>query len=164
MKISSKEVLKLRNKTGVSVMNCKKALEEAKGDFDKATSILKKQSALVANEKEEKETSEGVIESYIHNNKKVGVMIELSCGTDFVAKNEEFKSLAHDLAMQIAATNPKYIQIKDAPSGTDKEVCLLNQEFIKDPTVKISDLINQKVAKFGENIQVKKFIRYKVGE
>lgn len=150
--ISSKDIQQLRVKTGVGIMDCKKALEEAKGDAKKAIEILKKKGAVKALKKAEKSTSQGLIESYIHSNGKIGVLIEVNCETDFVARNPEFNELVHDLAMQIASMDPKNVrELKD-------------QEFIKDPDLKIEELLNQKIAKIGENIQIKRFVRYQLGE
>ncbi len=162
MVISTKEVIKLRKETQAPLMACKQALEEAGGDFRKALQILKEKSQMWAEGKRDKEVPEGIIECYLHSNNKLGVMLELSCQTDFVAKNQEFKNLAHDLALQIAATNPKYIGIEEAPQGAREEDCLLSQPFIKNPNLRISELIDQQIAKFGENIRIKRFIRYEV--
>jgi elongation factor Ts len=150
-KISVKQIKELRDKTGASISYCREALEKAEGDIKKALSHLREKGAEIAEKRKEKEASEGIIDSYIHMNKKVGVLAELSCETDFVAKNNEFQNLAHDLAMHIAAMNPKDI----------KE--LLGQDFIKDEAITVTGLINEKVTKLGENIQIKRFIRYKIG-
>lgn len=143
-------IKKLREKTGVGILEAKKILEETKGDFEKALAVLKERGIEEITGKKDKETKEGVIESYIHSNFKIGVLIELLCETDFAAKNPEFKELAHGIAMQIAAMNPK-----------DKEE-LLSQEFIKDPSLSIKNLLDQAILKFGENIKIGKFIRYEL--
>lgn len=150
--IKSEDIQKLREKTGVGIMDCKKALEEAKNDFKKAIEVLKKSGAMKAAKKAQRVTSQGLIESYIHANGKIGVLIEVNCETDFVCRNSIFKGLVHDLAMQIASMNPK--AIKD----------LEKQEFIKDPDLTIKDYITQKIAQTGENIQIKRFIRYELGK
>lgn len=149
--ISSKEIQTLRAKTGVGVMDCKKVLEEAKGDQKKAEEILKKCGAMKALKKAERNASQGLIESYVHDG-RVGVLLEINSETDFVARNPEFKELAHDIAMQIASMDPKDVNV------------LKKQEFIKDPAITIEELVHSKIAKIGENIQIKRFIRYKLGE
>ena len=152
MPITSHQIQDLRLKTGAGIMDCKKALEEAKGNPNSAQKILVKKGALKAQKKSDRVACQGVVESYIHAGGKIGVLVELNCETDFVARNSEFKNLAHDLAMQIASMNPK----------DTKE--FLSEEFIKDPSLTIKDLLNQTVVKIGENIQIKRFIRYELGE
>lgn len=144
------QIKQLREKTGISVAECKKALEEAGGDEMKALEILKEKSQSVAMKKAEAETKEGLIEAYIHSNGKIGVLVELNCQTDFVARNPDFKSLAKDLAMQVAAT-----ESVDVPS-------LLAEPFIKDPSRTVGSLINEHIAKLGENIKINKFARYQI--
>lgn len=143
------DIQKLREKTGLGVMECKSALEDARGDFQKAKKILKERGFEKAARKAERQTENGIIESYSHNG-KIGVLLELLCETDFVAKNQEFKDLAHDLVLQIASMAP----------SDEKE--LLEQPFIKDENKTISDLISEKIAKTGENIKIKKFIRWEL--
>jgi elongation factor Ts len=143
------KVKKLRNQTGVSIMDCKKALEDAGGDMEKATQILKKLGKDFAKNRIERETKEGLIDSYIHQGGKIGVMVELNCESDFVARSDDFKELAHELCLQIAA-------------NTLEEVSLLEQPWIKDESKTIQELINDYIAKFGENITVKRFIRYQI--
>ena len=144
------KVKKLRQKTNISIMECKKALEETDGDEKKALKILEKSGQKKAMKKSARETKQGLIEAYIHNNGKIGAILELNCETDFVAKNSQFKELAHDLAMHIAAMNPQDL----------KE--LLKQPFIKDEEKTIEDLINQTIAKLGENIKIRKFVRLEI--
>lgn len=151
-KISIKKIKDLRKKTEASVAFCREALEESKGDEKKALECLRKRGAEIASKRQEKEAEEGIIEAYIHNNKKVGALVELLCETDFVAKNEEFRNLAHEIAMHITAMDPK--DIKD----------LLGQPFIKDEAIIIQDFIDEKVAKLGERIKVNRFIRYEIGK
>lgn len=189
------EIQKLREETQAPIMECKKALEEAKGDFNKAKEILKKKGEARAMKKQEGETTSGIIESYVHNNNRVGVLVELRAQTDFVSRSSEFKQLAHDLAMHIAAMNPVYISPENIPpeeiekrkeeylkefenSNKPKEIldkiiqgkmekdfeelCLMNQTFIKDETKKIGDLIKEATAKFGEKIEIKRFVRFEI--
>lgn len=150
--ISSKQIQELRAKTGAGIMDCKKALEEAEGDFDDAIKILKKTGAMKALKKSERETKQGLVDAYIHGEGNIGVLIEVNCETDFVSRNDEFKHLVHDIAMQIASMNPKDV------------IALKKQEFIKDPDITIEEMINEKIAKIGENIQIKRFIRYQLGQ
>ena len=148
--ISAEQIKQLRQKTNISVMECKKALEKAEGNEEKALKILEKKGKQKAIKKSQREVEQGLIESYIHNNGQIGVILELNCETDFVAKNNQFKELAHDLTMHIAAMNPE----------NTKE--LLSQIFIKDEQKTIKDLINESIAKLGENIKIKKFVRLEI--
>lgn len=143
---------KLRNETGVSLSDCRRALLETHNDYKKALEWLKKQGLEKAAKKAERETSQGLIESYIHSNGKVGVLVELLCETDFVARTAEFKNLAHEIALQVSAMNPK-----------DGEA-LLKQEYIRDPGQTIESLIKQTIAKLGENIVLKRFSRLDLGD
>jgi elongation factor Ts len=199
MAVSPEKIKKLREMTGSPVLECKKALEESDGDLDQAFTILRKRGQAAAARKAGRATSEGLIGSYVHPGSQIAVMVELNCETDFVARNQEFKELAHDLAMHICATDPKFIRKDDVASDVlerekgilreqaaasgkpaavlDKMVegrlakfyeenCLYEQHFIKDQTAAqtIGDLISSKIAKFGENISVRRFARFKVGE
>lgn len=148
--ISMEQIKQLREETNVSVMECKNALEEAGGDMKKALEILKEKGKAKALKKAGREAKQGLVEAYIHNNGKIGVVLELNCETDFVARNEDFKALAHDIAMHIAAIAPK-----------DKEE-LLQQPFIKDEKQKIEDLLNGAIAKLGENIRIGEFSRLEI--
>ena len=148
--ISAEQIKQLRQKTNISVMECKEALEKAEGNEEKALKILEKKGKQKAIKKSQREVKQGLIESYIHNNGQIGVVLELNCETDFVAKNDQFKELAHDLTMHIAAMNPE----------NTKE--LLSQFFIKDEQKTIKDLINESIAKLGENIKIKKFVRLEI--
>ena len=193
MVIDTKQVKDLRDRTGVSVMQCKKALEEAGGDMDKAIIILQKKSKTVAEKKSDRELKSGIIQSYVHQTGGVGALIELSCETDFVAKNEEFKKLAYDIAMHITATSPEYLKKEDVgaevkakaaevfakevegkPENIKEKILggkldayfadkiLLEQPFIKDPDLKISQIIEGAVQKFGEKIEVRRFVRFAI--
>jgi elongation factor Ts len=188
-------VKKLRFKTSAGMMECKEALKESKGDIDKAVEILRKKGIAKAAKRASRITGQGVIESYIHTGNRIGVLLEVNCETDFVARNNEFRNVTRELAMQVAAANPLYVareeipadaiekekeifrsQIKDKPANvTEKivegklekyfsEVCLIEQPFIKDPNVKIKDIVTQLIAKLGENVTVKRFVRFEVGE
>jgi len=148
--ISLEIVAKLRSETGAGVMDCKKALEETGGDYEKAKKILAQNAQAIAKKKQDRSASQGVVECYCHGG-KIGVILELACETDFVAKNDEFKNLAHELAMQIASMNPKDIEE------------LMDGLYIRDDSLKIKDLIEQTIAKTGENIQVKRFERFELG-
>ena len=192
--ISAQQVQELRARTGVGMMECKKALEEAEGDFDKAVKVLRKSGAAKAVKKSDRSTGQGVIEAYIHGG-KVGVLLKLHCETDFVAKNEIFKQLAHDIALHIAGMKPLYVSIDDIPedvreserriyleqvAGSGKpeeiinkivdgkiqsfaqEVALLEQPFVKDQDKRVKDIINENIAKLGENIQIGGFTRYEI--
>jgi len=195
MAISIDDVQKLRKQTFAPVMECKKALEESKGDFSKASDILKKKGELRAEKKQDNDTKCGVIETYIHSNNQLGSLVELRCETSFVAKNPDFKKLAYNLAMHIAALNPEYVSSKKVPEELIEEkkkqyleefkksnkppeivkkivegklekefqeTCLNKQAFIKDETKNIDQLIQEAVAKFGENIEIGRFIRFKI--
>ena len=150
MKIDIKLIKQLREETQVSIADCTKALEEAKGDYEKAITLLKKRGIERAEKKASRETAQGLIEAYVHQNGKVGVLLEILCETDFVARTEDFKRLAHEVAMQIAAMNPKNVE------------ALLKQEYIRDGSVTIKNLIKQTIGKLGENIVVKQFTRFEI--
>ena len=193
--ITIDQIKKLRQETGVSITECKKALEESNGDFEKAKEVLRKWGRELAGKKSERETGEGIIESYIHPNKKVGVLIDLRCESDFVARSSEFQKLAHELCLQIAAMKPLFLKEEDIPekfiegekniykeqlkdSGKPEhivnqiiegklkkykeQVSLLSQVWIKDDQKTIKDLIEEYVAKLGENIIIKDFTRYEI--
>lgn len=193
--INIDQVKQLRQETGVSISECKKALQQTGGDLEKAKKVLRKWGRELAGKKAEKEAGEGIIEIYVHPNKKIGVMVELRCETDFVAKSEDFKKLAHELCLQIAAMNPLFLKEEDIPeefldgerkiyreqlknSGKPKkvideivegklkkykeEISLLSQSWIRDETKILKDLIAEYVAKLGENVMVKRFVRYEI--
>lgn len=150
MKISIEDVKKLREKTNISVSDCKKALEEAKGDFDKALEVLKKKGAEMLEKKKSRETKEGLVGSYLHQNGKIASIVKISCESDFVARNEIFKNFVHEVAMQIAAMDPK--DVDD----------LYSQFFIKDVKKTIKDLREEAISKLGENIKIEGFYRMEI--
>lgn len=150
--IDIEQLKQLRNVTGVSLADCRKALEESNNDYDKALVWLQKHGLEKAEKKSKRETTQGLIESYIHQNGRVGVLIEILCETDFVARTDEFKNLAHELSMQVAAMAPKDVST------------LLKQEYIRDSSRTVQDLIKETIAKLGENIVIKKFQRFELGE
>lgn len=196
---TSADVMRLREQTGVGMMDCKKALVEADGNFDAAVKILREKGMASAAKKAGRIASEGIVESYIHGGGRIGVLIEVNCETDFVARSDDFKALVHDLCMQIAAAKPEVVSSADVdpakiaaereiltaqamnepkpkPAAVIekmvegrikkyfKEVCLLEQDYVKDPSKTITTLINETVAKIGEKISVRRFVRYEVGE
>jgi len=147
-------------------MDCKKALEEADGNMQKAAETLKERGLALAKKKAERVANQGLIECYVHQGGQIGVMVEVNCETDFVARTNEFKNLAHDIALQIAALSPQYISPDEVTQETDIEpqaACLLLQPFIKDPTKSIQDLITETIAKVGENIKIRRFCRFELG-
>ncbi|MBI4201004.1 MAG: elongation factor Ts [Chloroflexi bacterium] len=167
MQIALDQVKALRQLTGAGVMDCKKALEEAGGDISKAELILKAKGAASVARKAGSVTREGVIDSYIHSGSRIGAMVELNCETDFVARTSEFRELAHQLSLQVAAMNPLYIDRSDMPSEDARdpeEVCLLQQPYIKDPTKVVQELITELAARVGENVRVRRFERFALGE
>lgn len=192
--ISMELIKKLRDKTGVGMMDCKKALQETNGDIEKAIEILRKKGASIAQKRSANETSEGLVYAYIHPGSRIGVLVEINCETDFVARTEDMSKFANDIAMQIAAFRPVCIseeevdkdlvekekniyreQLKGKPAQViDKiiegklqkyytEICLLNQPFIKNDKISVSDLLKDLIAKMGENIKIRRFVRYEVG-
>lgn len=197
MKIDAAQVKALRDITGAGVMECKKALQDAEGDRDKALRILREKGLAGARKKAGRTAAEGIIDAYIHLNNRIGVLVEVNCETDFVARNHVFREMVHDVAMHIAAANPLYISEEDIPQEVieqekeinrnralkegkpekvvDKivegrmkkfyeEVCLLNQPFVKDPDITVGELVNRTIAAVGENIVVRRFVRYQLGE
>jgi len=194
---SSQLVKELREKTGAGILDCQKALVENGNDIEKAVDYLRQKGLAAAAKKSGRETNQGLVHAYIHMGGKIGVLIEVNCETDFVARNEEFKAFVNDLALQVAAAKPLYVKRDDIPKdlldkerviyeGQAKEMgkppaawpkivegklekfcqesCLMEQSFIKDPTVTIKDLLAQKIAKIGENMNVRRFTRYQLGE
>lgn len=167
MKVTTDTIKALREQSGAGVMECRNILEETNGDIDKAVQILKDRNLYKAEKKKERVTAQGLAAAYIHAGGRIGAMVELNCETDFVARTDEFKQLAHDLAMQVAAMSPEYISKDDIPAGADvdpQSACLLLQPNIKCTDVTIQDTINQTIAKIGENIRVSRFARFEVGQ
>lgn len=167
MQVSVDSIKSLREKTGAGIMDCKRALQETSGDLDKAVEFLTEQGIAAASKKASRETNQGVVDSYIHSGGRIGAMIELNCETDFVARTDDFKELAHNLAMQIAAMAPMYLDDSDIPSefdGAPEDHCLMQQPYIKDPAKTVQDLVTEAVAKLGENVRVRRFSRFTLGE
>ena len=161
---STTELIKeLRERTSAGVMDCKKALDESNGNVDKAEQILKEQGIASAAKKAGRDTDQGLIETYIHSGGRIGAMVEVNCETDFVARTKEFSDLAHDIAMQVAAMNPSTLEENNTNVESDNS-SLLQQPFIKDPSKNIQELINETVGKLGENIRVRRFKRFSLGE
>lgn len=166
MEISTKMIKELREKSGAGIMDCRSALVDTEGDIEKALEVLKEKGLLKAQKKAERATGQGLVEAYIHTAGRIGAMIEVNCETDFVARTDEFREIAHCLAMQVAALSPQFISEEEIPEGVEvepQEVCLLLQPYIKDPTKSVKDVIMEIVAKVGENIQVRRFTRYELG-
>ena len=167
MKIPTVRIKELREQSKAGIMECRNALIEAEGDMGKALQILKEKSLFKAEEKATRSASEGLIETYIHIGGRIGAMVEVNCETDFVARTDEFKELAHDLAMQVAARDPLYISGEQVPEGADtdpEEACLLLQPYIKNPEQTIQDLIMETAARVGENVKVSRFARFELGQ
>jgi len=162
---NTQQIKELRERIGAGVLDCKKALEEAKGDITTAMEILRKQGLAKAEKRVAREVRQGLIEAYIHTGGRIGALVELNCETDFVANTDEFKELAHNLALQVAATEPSFIGSDDAPGEVDpSEACLLHQPFIKDPQKTVQEIITETIAKVGENIRVRRFARFELGK
>jgi len=174
MKITVDLIKQLRNMTSASIANCKKALEETEGDIKKAAVWLRKHGLEIAAKKTGERAKEGRVDAYVHLGNKIGVLLEVDCDTDFVARNSDFAQFTKDLSMQIAACPPLYIRKEDVPKEVikkekDKEDfyknnCLLEQVFVKDPSITVKDYLGSIIAKLGENIVIRRFTRYKVGE
>ncbi|MFF2888106.1 translation elongation factor Ts [Paenibacillus sp. NPDC057967] len=197
MAVSASAVKELRERTGAGMLDCKKALDETGGDVEKAIALLREKGLAAAANKAGRVATEGVVESYIHAGGRIGVLVEINCETDFVAKTDQFREFARDIAMQIAAANPKFVRREEVPADEiekEKEIlknqalnegkpekivekmvegriskyyeeyCLLEQSFIKDPDKTISNLLNEKISKIGENISIRRFVRYELGE
>ncbi len=166
MRITTNRVRELRDQCGAGIMDCRKALLEAEGNTERALQIIKQQGLLKAKKKAERATTQGVVEAYIHAGGRIGAMVEVNCETDFVARTEEFKELAHHLAMQVAAMSPQFISEEEVPEdcATDPQTaCLLLQADIKDPSRTVQDIIIETIAKVGENIKVSKLARFELG-
>lgn len=160
-------VKKLRDHTSAGVMECKRALEEANGDFDGAIKILQERGIASAEKKAHRETSQGTVECYVHAGGRIGAMVEVNCETDFVARTEDFSKLAREIAMQVAAMSPVAVSEDDLPSGAEGDLdslVLLRQAYIREPSKTIGDLVKEVIAKTGENIRVRRFSRYELGQ
>ena len=167
MTISKDSIKELREQCGAGVIECHHALLETDGDMGKALCILKERGFAKAAKKAERVTEQGLVAAYIHAGGRIGAMVELNCETDFVALTDEFKELAHNLAMQVAAMCPRFILEEEVPEGDEVEVaadCLLSQPYIKDPSITIQDIIVATIAKVGENIKVSRFARFELGK
>jgi elongation factor Ts len=197
MEITTEKVKELRQRTGIGVMECKEALQESEGDIEKAILVLRKKGYARAKDKMSRETAEGIIGSYIHLNGRIGVLIEVNCESDFVARNQEFQELVKNLTLHIAASKPRYISSEDVPaqvleqekdiireqfkdskkppevvekiiqgklSKFYQEVCLMDQPYVKDDKISVRELVASHIAKFGENIRIKRFARFELGE
>ncbi|MFO8010962.1 MAG: elongation factor Ts [Dehalococcoidia bacterium] len=164
MEVTVDKIKELRDKTGAGLMDCKKALSEADGDFNSAVSALKKRGFEVARKKSGRSLGNGLVEAYIHAGGRIGALVEVNCESDFVARTPDFQNLAHDIAMQVAATDPKYISAEESTGDESaEEVCLLSQPFIKDPGKTVQDTIVEVVSRVGENIGVTRFCRFEIG-
>ena len=167
MEISVEAVKALREQTRAGVMDCKRALEEAKGDMERAQEVLRAWGIASAATKASRVTEEGLVESYVHSGARLGALVEVNCETDFVARTPGFKELAHSLAMQVAAMSPKYLDETDIPDGEEadpEEVCLMQQPYVKDPDRTVRDLVNETIGLLGENVRVRRFVRFSLGE
>ena len=167
MDVSVEAIKELRQRTSAGIMDCKRALQESKGDLARAEEILREQGIASAAKKASRTTSQGVVESYIHSGGRIGAIVEVNCETDFVARTPDFKELAHDLAMQVAAMSPLYVDDSEIPDGDEvdpQQACILQQPFIKDPSRTVQDLVNEAISKLGENVRVRRFTRFSLGE
>ena len=166
MKIPTTRIKELRELTRAGIMDCRNALLEAEGDTGKALQILEQRNLAQAQKKAGRSANQGIIEAYIHTGGRIGAMVEVNCETDFVARTDEFKELAHNLAMQIAAQDPQFVSREEVPEGADTEpevACLLLQPYIKNPDKTVQNIIAETIAKVGENIKVSRFARFELG-
>ncbi len=166
MKITTESVKEVRSRTNAGILACKNALLEAGGDVGKAIEALKRRGVAIAEKKKERIVTDGIIEAYIHHTKQIGAIVELNCETDFVARTDEFRELARNLAMQVVAISPQFISLEEMPSETEMDpqiVCLLSQPFIKEPDKTVQEIITGTIAKVGENIKVRRFARFELG-
>ncbi|MCA9848088.1 MAG: elongation factor Ts [Dehalococcoidia bacterium] len=166
MVVSTDDVKRLREETGAGVMDAKRALDEAGGSFDKAREILREKGLAAAAKRADRATGQGMVEAYIHNQGRIGAMVELQCETDFVARTDGFRQLAKDIAMQVAAMNPLALNPEDVPAdaaGTPEENALMTQAFIRDAGKNIQQLVQDQIAQTGENIRIARFARFELG-
>lgn len=167
MEIPVALIKELREKSGAGVMECRNALVGSGGDMEKASQLLRERGLAKAEKKQHRATSQGLVEAYIHPGGRIGAMVEVNCESDFVARTEEFLTLAHDLVLQVAATSPQFLSPEDMPpdtQGDPRELCLLQQPFIKDEGKTVADRIKETVARVGENIRIKRFARFQLGD
>jgi elongation factor Ts len=167
VEVSLEAIIGLREQTSAGIMDCKNALQAAGGDVAKAVELLRQRGLTIAAKKSDRDTLDGVVDCYIHAGNRIGAIVEVNCETDFVARTPEFKELVHNLAMQVAAMAPRYLDNEAVPEGdavNSEEACLMEQPFIKDPSQTIRDLVNDAVARMGENIRVRRFERFVLGE
>jgi elongation factor Ts len=167
--ITTETIKELRTSTGAGIMDCKRALQETSGDIKKAAEFLQKQGFAKAEQKAQREAKNGLVDVYIHTGGRIGAMVEINCESDFVARTDDFKALAHNVAMQIAATDPRFLCVDDIPENlraetNPAEACLLSQPFIRDPQRNVQDIVTEAVAKMGENIKVRRFARFELGK
>lgn len=152
--------------TEAPIIECKRALEETGGNLEAAVAVLRERGVAAATKRAQREVRQGLVDTYVHGDGRIGAMVEVNCETDFVARTDAFRTLAHDLALQVAATNPIYISREELLADSDgdpKELCLLEQPFIKDPSRTVQDLIVDAIAKTGENVRVRRFARFELG-
>jgi elongation factor Ts len=164
--ISVAAVKELRELTGAGMLDCKTALEHVNGDLEKAKDILRKKGHAAAAKRAERVTAQGLVQAYLHHDSRLGALVELNCESDFVTRTDDFRRLAQDIALQVAATNPRYLSPDDIPDGTEgdpMELCLLLQPFVRDESVSIQDMITEAISKTGENIRVRRFARFELG-
>lgn len=167
MEIATSLIKELRSQSGAGVMDCRNALAKTDGDIAKAIELLKEQGYTKAQKKATRTASKGLVEAYIHTGGRIGAMVEINCETDFVARTEAFKNLAHDLAMQVCACPPQCVNENELPAGSDTDpvaACLMLQPFIKSPDKTIKDVITEAIARIGENIKVGRFARFELGD
>lgn len=166
MAISAQDVKNLREQTGAGMLDSKKALEEARGDIEKAKAILNEAGFAAATKRAGRETAEGLVQSYIHHNQRVGALVEVNCESDFVARTDDFKELVAAIALQVGGTQPKYVSLEELPEDSEddpKAVVLLEQPYLRDESKTIGDLVKEAIAKTGENIRIKRFARFELG-
>jgi elongation factor Ts len=163
--ITREQVKELREITGAGILDCKRTLEEVKGDLASAVEVLRKRGLAKAEKKAKREVRQGLVEAYIHTGGRIGSMVEVNCETDFVAQTDAFRELVHNLALQVAATDPSFVGSDDLPEDVDpSQVCLLHQPFIKDPEKTVGNIIIETIAKVGENIRVSRFTRFELAK
>lgn len=165
MAVSVEAVKALREMTGAGMMDCKRALEDADGDLERAKEILRERGVAIAEKRAGRETAQGLVWSYIHHDGRVGSLVEVNCETDFVARTEEFRSLVQAIALQVAAMAPRYVSEEEMPpgEGDPRELCLLSQPYVRDESRTIGDLVRDVIAKTGENVRVRRFARFELG-